>query len=490
MNLRFFHHALIALALAGVFMPAPKADAQLGGLFGISSEEERRLGAEEHPKILKRFGGVYDNPTIGAYVAEITGRLAANSDTPQAEFRVTVLNDPVVNAFALPGGYVYVTRGLMALANNEAEFAGVMGHEIGHVTARHTAQRYSRAASAGLFSILGGLAGAALGVPALGDVFALGSELYLSSYSRDQEYEADVIGVNILGRAGYAPIAQAHFLNSLDRYSSLMNKLMGQAGRERETDLFASHPRTADRVERAIQEARSRPDNPVFRRDDYLARIEGMLFDDDPAQGYVRRRTFMHPDMKIAFTAPEGYRLVNSQEAVHVLGPDGAQVKFDIDSRNQSRQYADLRDYLRRVWGRELPLAGLENVTINGRDAATAWARVNRRNGGVQELRLVAIRGPQGIHRFLMLAGSRGLRQNDAAFQSLAESFRILSDAEAAALKPHRLRIVTVGPNDTVASLSSRLPYDDFREERFRTLNALGPNDRLEAGQKAKIVTE
>lgn len=178
----------------------------------MSPAEESRIGAEEHPKMVARFGGVYDDIEIGAYVAEIGGRLVKNSELPNQEFRFTVLNSPDVNAFALPGGYVYVTRGLLALANSEAEFAGVLAHEIGHVTARHAAQRYNRAIATSLGTAILGAIVQSSGVDQLAQ---LGGELYLKGFSREQEFQADTLGVRYMSRAGYNPEAQASFLRSL-----------------------------------------------------------------------------------------------------------------------------------------------------------------------------------------------------------------------------------------------------------------------------------
>ncbi|HEM46852.1 MAG TPA: peptidase, partial [Alphaproteobacteria bacterium] len=165
------------------------------GLMLVSSDQERRIGAEEHPKIIKEFGGVYDDPRVAGYAASIGGRLAQVTEQPDTSYTFTVLDNPIVNAFALPGGYVYITRGLMALAENEAELAGVLGHEIGHVVARHSSQRRSTAI---LAQIGAGLLGAATGSSAIGNLAATGAGVYLRSFSRDQELEADRLGVRYL----------------------------------------------------------------------------------------------------------------------------------------------------------------------------------------------------------------------------------------------------------------------------------------------------
>lgn len=484
----FVGKCLVALGLAVfvAFQPPSTARAQL---FGLSPEEESRLGAEQHPIVVKENGGVYDNPEIQAYIAQITGRLVANSDTPRNEFRVTVLNTPEVNAFALPGGYVYITRGLLALANNEAEVAGVMGHEIGHVTARHISNRISQANTANIFTGLVGIAGALFGVPEVGDLVAVGSQFYLASFSREQEHEADLIGVRILAKTGYAPQAQASFLDTLGRWDEFQQKLWGAPDR---FNLLATHPRSSDRVERAIAEANAYPPSPIYNRDEYLKAVEGLLVDDDPAQGLVKPNGFYHPDLQIAIGRPESFRIVNTQDSVMFLGPQGQRARFDMESnRNVVRRATRLENYVTQVWGRELNLSDVEGFTVNGHPAATAWTRVRLRDGSTQDLRLVAIRARDQIYRFFMLTGPRlRLREADRVFQPLVNSFRTLSDQEAAAIKPHRLRVVTVKPGDTVRSLASTMPYDEMLEERFRVLNKLDPNAQLEIGARVKLVVE
>lgn len=473
--------ALLAL-LAGT-APAPVA-AQ--GFSLMSPEQEQKIGDEEHPKVLAEYGGAYDDPRISGYVAEVAGRIAHVSDTPNAKFRVTVLNSPVVNAFALPGGYVYFTRGLLALANNEAELAGVIGHEIGHVTARHTAGRYSRGVMA------------QLGVAALDLLFQnsmasqlaqAGGALYLQSYSRDQEYQADLIGIKLLTRAGYAPQAQAHFLASLGSYAALENRIAGKEGAERRVDFMASHPRTADRVERAIKEAGVGEGEPIYRRDIFLDHIDGMVYGDDPSQGFVRGRTFSHPELRITFTVPEGFRLNNGTEAVTAQGPNGAGIQFDNETDKRALSAAtSAADYLTRIWAAKAQLQNVQGITINGLDAATATTRINT-DGGQADARLVAIRvSPDQIFRFTMIAAPAQARQLAEPFRQTAMSFRRLTTQEAAALKPLRIKVVKAVVGDTAEKFAARMAMADFKLDWFRVLNAIGPNDVIKPDQRVKLV--
>jgi len=451
----------------------------------MSESDELRVGREEHPKIIEEFGGAYDDPEITKYVDSIGQFLASTSERPDLKFTFTVLDSPVVNAFALPGGYVYITRGLLALANSEAEVAGVLGHEIGHVTARHSAQRYSQAMLANI-----GLMGVAIatGSSALANLAGAGASVYLQSYSRDQEYEADILGVRYISRATYDPQAMASFLNSLLADNRLEAQIAGNPGAADEYNIMATHPRTADRVQRAIEAAGERPvGDPMVERDIYLAKIDGLLHGDDPDEGFILGRRFAHPKLKFEFTVPEGFRLYNSSDAVIARGPEGGGIQFD---RAPGSPSGDLVDYLAHQWGKNVNLENLERITVNGLEGATGTARVSTQSG-TADLRLAAIRYDAGtVYRFLFITDPDQTSQLSEGLRRTTYSFRKLSDAEAAALKPQRIRIVTVQPGDTVASLAARMPFEDYKIERFRVLNGLAEGATLTPGQKVKLVVQ
>jgi len=451
---------------------------------GLSADDEAELGAQEHEKIVPQFGGVYEDADLASYVASIGNLLVQTSETPQQHFTFTVLNTPIVNAFALPGGYVYVTRGLVALANDEAELAGVIAHEIGHVTARHSAERYGQAMAAtigqiGLGLLLGGEAA---------NTFGSVSALALRSFSREQEHEADSLGVRYMSRAGYDPQAMASFLTQLQADSRLEATLLGQPGKADEFNIMQTHPRTADRIERTIEEAQARTVRaPMRARDIYLDKIDGLLYGDDPAQGFVRGRRFLHPELRFAFEVPEGFRLFNGPTRVTARGPDGAALLFD---RAKTPWRGAMTEYLTQVWAEGVQLEDLESITVNGLAAATGRVR-GRTQAGPVELRLVAFRhSDDAIYRLLFVAPAAQAARYSVPFRHTTYSFRVLDPAEAAALRPLRLRIRTVGAGDTVASLAARLPFEDYREERFRALNGLDARDRLRGGLRVKTIVE
>ena len=279
---------------------------------GMGPETEARLGYQEHQKIVPQFGGAYADPAIDAYLTGIGDLLARTSEIPDQKFTFTVLDTPMVNAFALPGGYVYITRGLLALADNEAEVAGVLAHEIGHVTARHAAERYGQTMAA---NILGLGLGILLGSGPATDLYGAVAGVALRSYSREPEYESDLLGVRYMSRAGYDPGAMATFLTRLLAHGRLEAELRGQPGKADAFDIMQTHPRTAERIARAIAEAGTKTvAEPLIAREIYLGKIDGLLYGDDPEQGFVRGRRFLHPWLRFAFEVPRGFRPPDPRE--------------------------------------------------------------------------------------------------------------------------------------------------------------------------------
>ena len=452
----------------------------------MSPEQERRVGEQEHQNVIDEFG-VYDDPEIQRYVASIGQLLAATSEMPDLDWTVTVLDSEIVNAFALPGGYVYVTRGLMALAENEAQLAGVLGHEIGHVTARHPAQRYTSGVLTQVGVLAAGiLGGSVLGTPAAGDVAGIVGQAYMASYSREQEYEADDLGIRYLARAGYAPEAMSEFLAKMEAEKELLARMRNQTPRG--SSWFDTHPQTPQRVARAAGVAgQYQVRDPMRARDVYLDKIDGMLYGDSPEQGYVRDTLFAHPELGFRFEVPADFYLVNSPQRVTGYGPDDSMIVFD----GASQRGGSARDYLTRVWARGIDLRDVERIDVNGMEAATGSARGTLRGGGTVDIRLVAIRWRDDtIYRFTFISPSNRTAARQEDFRRTTHSFRPLTDAERRDLRPLRLRIHTVQQGETVEGLARRMAGANFRLERFMVLNGLRQGDRLQPGQRVKLVAE
>ncbi|MEL6678435.1 MAG: M48 family metalloprotease, partial [Pseudomonadota bacterium] len=344
----------VALAACDAGGTVPGGGTQASGqpqVFSSRTAAEQRIGDENHPRILDQYGGAVPDPRLRGYVTRIGESIVVNTEQPNEKWTFTVLDSPVINAFALPGGYVYVTRGLLALADDEAELAGVLGHEMAHVTARHGTERQSRSqrASVGVLgaailgAVLGGEAGAQLGLE-IGQTVAAGN---LASYSRSQEFEADTIGVTYLARTGYDPIAQADFLDSMADKTSVDAALQGATYNPNRVDFLASHPATADRVRQAIAAAGQNATGGTARnRDTYLNTINGMIYGDSPSQGFIRGNSFQHPDLRFAFTVPNGYRISNQPTRVVATSDNGSVLIMD----GAADPGGSLTSYLRDLW--------------------------------------------------------------------------------------------------------------------------------------------
>ena len=452
---------------------------------GMSLADEKNIGAQEHPKILEEFGGVYEDKKLAAYVNRIGQNLAKTSELPDLGFTFTILNSDQINAFALPGGYVYVTRGLMALAGDEAELAGVIAHEIGHVTARHSAERYGGTVAAGLgVTVLGVI----LESSAADQVLGTAANWALRGFSRQQEFEADSLGVRYLGRTGYADEAMASFLTRMRAHGALEAKIRGKSpNRVDEFDFLATHPRPIERVRAAIKAAGGNVRTGTKRgRVDYLASLDGLLFGDDPKEGFVRGQEFIHPELLFKFRVPPGFTLFNGRRAVIARDNANSVIRFDM----QRNYTGSMTRYLTAVWGNRLRLSDVEGITVNGMQGATGVTRI-RRSYGAADLRLVAIRqSVQRIYRFMFITPVNQTSRLDPELRRTTFSMKPVTRREAGFVKPLRIRIRAVTAGDTVEKFADQMAYSDLREERFRVLNGLEPGQPLRAGQLVKVVTE
>ncbi|GAB2178032.1 M48 family metalloprotease [Dongia sp. agr-C8] len=480
--------ATASVALAGcATATSPATGRQF--LSPISEAQENQIGAEEHPKILAEFGGAYsEKPNLNAYVTQLGNAVAANAERKDVQYTFTVLNSEQINAFALPGGYVYITRGLLTLANNEAEIAGVLGHEIGHVNARHTAERMGQAQKAQYGAIaaqilgqwIGGDTGQQLAGAAAGEIGAN----YLGHYSQQQEFEADSLGVRYLTRASYDPQAMATFLESLNNETHLEARIAGNEAAADAYSMKQSHPRTPERVQRAIAEANVPVEGAVINRDRFLQQIDGMAWGPDPRDGVIEGTTFIHPGLKFAFEAPSGMKLQNSPEAVVGQSQSAAMV-FDLAPSAPS---GSLEQYVASQWQEGATVADVQSFEVNGMEAATGIAKGSI-NGTPVAIRMVAIRqSAKTVYRFMYATPPANFNAADRQFIASAQSFRNISAEEASGYAPKRLRVITVREGDTVASLSQQMQVEDDPVGWFRVLNHLGPSDQLQAGQKVKIV--
>jgi predicted Zn-dependent protease len=446
------------------------------------SQSAASQAAQQHPQIIQQFGGTASAP-LNNYVASVGRRVAQQSGVPggAGAFTITTLNSPVVNAFAVPGGYVYVTRQLLMLMEDEAELASVLGHEIGHIAARHGQQRQTR----GVISQLGALAvGVLTGSDTLGQLAGQVGQGFLLNYSRSQEYQADDLGIRYLAGAGYAPQASAGLLDSLGDNETLTARVSGSD--QRAVPSWArSHPLSADRVRRAQQRAGTVKANASLRnRDQFLAQIDGMLVDDDPRQGIVDGREFLHPGLRLRFSAPDGYGIQNGAQAVTIAG-SGGQAQFAAGQFRGDLDTYVVQTFRSLVGQSQVSIPAARRTTVNGIPAAYATARASTQQGQVDVTVFAYQWDSNSAYHFVTITpAGQGL----GVFNSTVQSVRRLSASEAAAIRPRVIDIVTVKAGDTPRSLAERMAYRDLKLERFLVLNSMEANDGLRPGQKVKLV--
>ena len=453
------------------------------------SQSDKATGSKANPELTAEFGGAVSGPQA-TYVAGIGKNIAIQSGLSNArdDFTVTLLNSSVNNAFAIPGGYVYTTRQLVALMNNEAELAGVLGHEVAHVAARHSAKRQKASTRNSILGVLGTvLSGAILGNSALGQigqrVFSQGSQLLTLQFSRGQETQADNLGIQYLRSAGYDPRAMGTVLQSLANQNALDARLMGSAS-NRVPEWASTHPDPASRVRAALARA-STATAGITNRDTFLTRIDGLMYGDDPKQGVVEGNRFTHPDLRLSFQAPNGFYVMNGTRSVSIGGQSG-KGEFSTAAYN-----GNLEGYVRSVFGAlggqnqaQIPISQLERTSVNGIPAAYGIARVA--SGGSQVDVVVFAYEFSNSQAFHFVTISQA--GQSATFDPMFRSMRRISAGEAAAIKPRRIDIVTARSGDTVRSLAGRMAYSDYQLERFLVLNGLSANATLSAGQKLKVV--
>ncbi|KAF0172160.1 MAG: peptidase M48 Ste24p [Alphaproteobacteria bacterium] len=449
------------------------------------SPRDRASAAQQHPQIVAQFGGAVGGPTQ-TYVDGVGQKIATAAGLP-GQCTFTVISSEVVNAFAVPGCYIYITRGLLAIMNSEDELASVLGHEVGHITAEHSSARQTRGTIAGIGAIAVGI------LTKNGQLAQLASQagqLYTLSYSRGQEFEADDRGVSYLITSGYNPFAASDMLQALGVNDALAAKTTNRTAGSEIPAWARSHPMTQDRVTRAAalaQRAGASRATPVEKTRPYLQSISGLIYGDDPEQGFVNGRTFAHPKLKIAFDAPQGFTLTNTTTAVLVAGPNNLKAQFaggPLPAQGGLDAYA--AGVLRQLVGQSPVQTGqVQRSATNGLETSLLPARAQTQSGQVVDIAVSAYRvGAQAYH-FVTLAPA-GAAQPMAP---MLGSFRVLTDAQAAALRARSVEIVEVTSRDTVQSLAQRMAFTDYQAERFLALNGRDAGTPLRAGELVKIVS-
>jgi len=436
--------------------------------------------APERKRLIEAFGGEYHAPQTESYLNGVLVKLAPASGGSAQPYRVTLLNSPVVNAFALPSGDIFITRGLLALAEDTSEVAAVMAHEIAHVTARHAAQRAEFEKTTALFTRVNAQV---LGREQAAEEAEARSKLGVARFSRQQEFEADQIGIKDIANAGYDPYGAARFLTALGEWSALRASISGGGTADR-PDMMATHPSTPERVAQAVAEARQfgAPGVGSRGRDAYLAAIDGLAFGDDPAQGVVRGTTFIHPKLGFAFEAPEGFALENQTSALIGVGQAGGEaLRLDSISIADSTSVASA---IASGWIDGLKTTSVEPMQIGGLEAATAVAQ-----GEQWSFRLGAVRLNGRLYRLIFAARSLSPAV-DSEFRASLESFHLINAQDSALSAAQTIKVVAAGGADTSDMMAARMPFLSHPLDQFLILNGLERDVPLVAGQHYKVVAQ
>ncbi|MEZ5792173.1 MAG: M48 family metalloprotease [Nitratireductor sp.] len=450
----------------------------LSSSFVRPDDPQEALGAREHPLVLAKYGGEYRNEEAEKVVALVVGRLISVSDDPSRVFKITILNTPKVNAFALPGGYLYVTRGLLALANDSAELAAVIAHEMAHVSANHAILRQEKLSSS---KVGEEVVHEVLGNSVAAKVALASNKLKLADFSREQELQADAVGIRMTGNAGFDPYAASRFLETMQAYQAYK---AGNSDPFDDVTFLSSHPTTPQRVDLAKRHARffGAPGIGEQGRERYLKGIDGLLYGDTADEGYVRGRVFSHVGLGITFTVPEGSRIDNQPKAIIISGPGDVATRFDaaVLSRRQG-----LGDYLKSGWINGLIESSIvETQTPSGLNMAIAEARAEN-----WHFRITVVQIDSQVYRFIT-AAPVGATQLPMVSQQITSTFRKMTPSEQAALAPLRIRIIKVGANDTVGTLAARMKSGDDALKLFRLINGLTPGENPQPGTSVKIISD
>ena len=442
----------------------------------VSESQEIEMGRQSAQSVQQSIG-YYDDAAVQAYVAGIGQKMAAASERPQLPWEFHVVNDAAINAFALPGGFIYVTRGLMTSITNEAELATVVGHEIGHVTNRHSVQQISRAQLAQLGLGVGSMLNST--VAQLSGVFGQGLSVLFLKYGRDAENEADLAGFRYALNQDYDVRQMINMFATVQAESQL-------SGAGRVPEWLSTHPDPGNR----IQTTQARLDTlhkdlskAMVRRDEYLQRINGMVYGDDPRQGFFRGALFLHPDLRFQLQFPDGWKTQNTADAVVAASPNqDAIIQLQLAGKT-----APL-DAARQFLSQQGVTAGQETTqSINGLSAAASYFSAQTQEGQVEGLVTFVSYGGT-TYGIIGYTAAGGLRSYDQAFRSTAGSFRQLTDPTALNVRPARIQLVKVDQPMTLAQFNQRYP-STARIEEVALINGVeGPDAALRPGQQYKRV--
>lgn len=448
-------------------------------MFSIMSEKrELAVGAENDPGIVQSFG-LYDDKKMQAFITQNGKQMGKLSHRPELEYHFKILDSPVVNAFALPGGYVYFTRGIMAHFNNEAEFAGVLGHEIGHITGRHSAKQQTKQ----VLAQVGLLAGMIVSpqFAQFSDMASQGLGLLLLKNSRDHESQSDKLGVMYSTDAGYDSHEMADFFKTLKRLSA-------EAGADGIPNFLSTHPDPSDRYEKVHEytdeiTARRPAKKYKVNRDSYLDLIDGIVYGEDPRQGYTEDNMFYHPELKFQFPYPNGWAVNNMPTQVQIAPSDGKALMLFTLAGEASLEAA----FAAQVQADKLQVINKEGFKVNGYQALAGTFLQAGQNGNIKILSYF-IKKDQYIYKFHGMTLEQDFSRHESLFVRNFSQFNKLSDPAKLNKQPDRIDIVTVNQKGTLKSALSSAGIPNDRLNEFAIVNGMELTDNVDRGSKLKVL--
>lgn len=447
----------------------------------MSEQQEIQMGAQMHKEVLQKYA-VLDNPELQAYVNEVGQRLAKQGHRSRLQWHFTVVDSPEVNAFALPGGYVYITRGIMAYLNSEAELAGVLAHEIGHVTARHGVRQQSTSTVMGLGAMLGSILVPGLNNQGGATLLQTLAQAWTAGYGREHELQSDRLGAEYLAQAGYTPQAMIDLVGVLKNQELFDVELAKKEGREprRYHGTFATHPSNDARLNQVVREAdRYTVKNPREERNTYLQKMAGVVFGDSPERGVIRNNALLHGKLGLGIQFPQGWRVQNQPDRVVAISPQNdALVELRPGPKNE-RSMETLQNSFKLD-----PGARFVSGNINGFPASFAA-------GALQGKPLLVSAVVFGGTQYLIAGLSRdanAYNQHRDSMKAAINSFHALTPAERGAGRPYHIRIITVQTGTTLSLLAAQSPLGVNAESQLRLMNDLYPNGEPQPGQMLKVI--
>jgi predicted Zn-dependent protease len=461
----------------------------------MSERDEIEIGKQANMQVLQEYS-VYNDLELQNYVQYVGNKVAAKSHRPELDYQFTVLDSPEVNAFALPGGYIYITRGLMAYLNTEGELAAVLGHEVGHVTARHAVQQHSATQMAGIGSVIGTIIGEAFipGISSVGgqQLVGMAGTAMLRGYGRDHELEADRLGAEYLAKSGYDPDAILDVIGVLKNQELFELRLAREEGRQPRIyhGVFSTHPSSDTRLQEAvgyaydIKEAAS--ESIFIGRTEYLQRVDGLVYGESTDNGLIRGRNFYHGNMGFALRFPERWGIQNLPDRL-IAGPNGGLAMLQIMVQPADPRLSP-KDYMAQRMGIDTNRVG-QALSINGLPAYTTTAVLNTNVG--KRLARVSVVYLQNM-AFIIVGHTKdtnGLNRYDNTFINTTKTLRPLSNAErSVANRTNRIKLIRAGQGTKFDDLAKSSPLDKFPEQQLRLINAEYPAGEIENGELLKVI--